>query len=43
MLLIAEALAYIGPLVSVSDDEWNESLTLILTGVFYAARLLPSE
>ena len=30
--------AYIGPLVSVSDDEWNDIIAINLTGVFYAAR-----
>ena len=30
--------AYIGPLVTVSDDEWNDIIAINLTGVFYAAR-----
>ena len=30
--------AYIGPLVTVSDDEWNDIIATNLTGVFYAAR-----
>jgi len=30
--------AYIGPLVSVSDEEWNDIIAINLTGVFYAAR-----
>jgi 3-oxoacyl-[acyl-carrier protein] reductase len=30
--------AYIGPLVSVSDEEWNDIISINLTGVFYAAR-----
>lgn len=30
--------AYIGPLISVSDDEWNDIIAINLTGVFYAAR-----
>ncbi len=30
--------AYIGPLVDVSDDEWNDIIAINLTGVFYAAR-----
>jgi NAD(P)-dependent dehydrogenase (short-subunit alcohol dehydrogenase family) len=30
--------AYIGPLVTVSDEEWNDIIAINLTGVFYAAR-----
>lgn len=30
--------AYIGPLVSVSDEEWNDIIAINLTGVFYTAR-----
>jgi NAD(P)-dependent dehydrogenase (short-subunit alcohol dehydrogenase family) len=30
--------AYVGPLVSISDDEWNDIIAINLTGVFYAAR-----
>lgn len=30
--------AYIGPLISVSDEEWNDIIAINLTGVFYAAR-----
>jgi NAD(P)-dependent dehydrogenase (short-subunit alcohol dehydrogenase family) len=30
--------AYIGPLDSVSDEEWNDIIAINLTGVFYAAR-----
>jgi NAD(P)-dependent dehydrogenase (short-subunit alcohol dehydrogenase family) len=30
--------AYIGPLVTVSDEEWNDIIATNLTGVFYAAR-----
>lgn len=30
--------AYIGPLVAVSDEEWNDIIAINLTGVFYAAR-----
>jgi NAD(P)-dependent dehydrogenase (short-subunit alcohol dehydrogenase family) len=30
--------AYIGPLISVSDEEWNDIISINLTGVFYAAR-----
>jgi NAD(P)-dependent dehydrogenase (short-subunit alcohol dehydrogenase family) len=34
----AGAQAYIGLLVSVSDEEWNDIIAINLTGVFYAAR-----
>jgi NAD(P)-dependent dehydrogenase (short-subunit alcohol dehydrogenase family) len=30
--------AYIGSLVAVSDEEWNDIIAINLTGVFYAAR-----
>jgi NAD(P)-dependent dehydrogenase (short-subunit alcohol dehydrogenase family) len=30
--------AYIGPLIDVSDEEWNDIIAINLTGVFYAAR-----
>lgn len=30
--------AYIGPLVDVSDEEWNDIIAINLTGVFFAAR-----
>jgi meso-butanediol dehydrogenase/(S,S)-butanediol dehydrogenase/diacetyl reductase len=40
--------AYIGPLISVSDEEWNDIIAINLTGVFYAARaaakrMIPQE
>jgi NAD(P)-dependent dehydrogenase (short-subunit alcohol dehydrogenase family) len=30
--------AYIGPLIDVSDEEWNDIIAINLTGIFYAAR-----
>jgi len=30
--------AYVGPLVEVSDEEWNDIIAINLTGVFFAAR-----
>lgn len=30
--------AYLGPLIDVSDEEWNDIIAINLTGVFYAAR-----
>lgn len=30
--------AYVGPLIEVSDDEWNDIIAINLTGAFYAAR-----
>ncbi len=32
------ASAHTGPLVTISDDEWNDIIAVNLTGVFYAAR-----